>query len=70
MNQTECKSCGNPMVFLRTQSGKAMPVNAETALLPPQEGAWRLSNVLSLMAQSEKGDGAMNLEEAAMAVLK
>lgn len=26
-----CRSCGAPMVWLRAKSGKAMPVNADTA---------------------------------------
>ena len=42
----------------------------EPALLPPLDGAWRLSNVLSLMAQSAPGDTALRLEGAAMAVLQ
>lgn len=30
MNQVPCKSCGDPMVWLKTAAGKAIPVNAGT----------------------------------------
>ena len=42
-----------------------MPVEA----LPQQPGAWRLSNVLSLLAQSQAGDRALDFERAAHEVL-
>lgn len=30
--QVACRSCGAPIVFLRTKTGKATPVNADTVL--------------------------------------
>lgn len=37
--------------------------------LPPERSAWRLSNVLSLMAQNQAGDKKLDLEEAAMELI-
>ena len=38
----------------------------DVTFLPPERSAWRLSNVLSLMAQGQAGDRKLDLEEAAM----
>lgn len=42
----------------------------EIIYLPQNKSAWRFSNVLSLMAQSAGGDKKIDLERAAMEVLK
>jgi hypothetical protein len=49
-----------------TYENTAMPVEA----LPQQMGAWRLSNVLSLLANAETGDKAADLRDWAGDVLK
>lgn len=49
-----------------TYENAAMPVEA----LPQQMGAWRLSNVLSLLANAEVGDKAADLRDFAGDVLK
>lgn len=49
-----------------TYENTAMPVEA----LPQQMGAWRLSNVLSLLANAEEGDRAADLRDFAGEILK
>lgn len=49
-----------------TYENTALPVEA----LPQQMGAWRLSNVLSLLANSETGDKAADLRDFAGEILK
>lgn len=52
-------------------AAKELYDNNATELLPKQEGAWRFSNVLSLMAQNQdmSGDVSLKLQEEAFAVL-
>lgn len=50
---------------VRTTYDTDMPVEA----LPPMQGAWRFSNVLSLIANGQNGDDKLQLEREAMAVL-
>lgn len=50
---------------VKTMFNSEMPVE----VLPAGHTAWRLSNVLSLLAQGEKGDSKLELEEAAFSAV-
>jgi hypothetical protein len=54
----------------QSETAKALYENVtEITYLPEQKSAWRLSNVLSLMAQQQSGDKKLDLESAAMELL-